>query len=279
MALKRRLNLRQFDNVTVGQRALTTAFIGPRYHNIILEYREAGTLAAEADLIAGIEEVVIKLNSVEQIRISPQKLLDMERSYNPNFTFNAGFLPILFTDRTRDGMLQQEATAIGTQGVQSFEIEVKIASDATTPTLKAYAVVDDVAEAPNLIRKISEKNLVINATGDHKESLDRRGISWRGLHFFETNAGDIDNVRLQYEGQEIVDHSPEAIKAMYEDYGYTAASKQIMLPLDHGVNADALKSQIGSNGTFRDASVQLTLEMGGAANVSVVEDFYGLPNA
>lgn len=279
MALKRRLNLRQFDNVTVGQRALTTAFIGPRYHAIFLEYREAGVLAAEADLEDGIEEVVIKLNSVEQIRISPQRLLDIERSYNPDFEFKAGFLPIYFSDRKRDGLLQQEATAIGTLGVQSFEIEVKIAAGATTPTLKAHALVDDVQEAPNLIRKISERNLVINSTGDFKESLDRRGISWRALHLFETTDGDIDNVRLQYEGQEIVNHAPEAIEAMFEDFGYSAAAKQVFIPLDHGINADALRSQIQmNNGAFRDASHEMTLEMGAAQNVIVVEDFYSLPN-
>lgn len=279
MALKRRLNLRQFDNVTVGQRALTTAFIGPRYHGIFLEYRRNGVLATEAQVVSDIEEVVIKLNSIEQIRVKPERLIAMEKAYNPNWTFQNGFLPIYFTDRTREGMLQQEATAIGTLGIQSFEIEVKIAAGAVTPSLKAHALVDDVSEAPNLIRKISERNLVINSTGDFKESLDRRGISWRGLHLFETTNGDILNVRLQYEGQEIVNHSSEAIEAMFESFGYSTVAKQVFVPLDHGVNGDALKSQIlQGNGQYRDASHEMTLNMGAAANVILVEDFYGLPN-
>ena len=177
-------------------------------------------------------------------------------------------------------MLEQEATAIGTLDITSMELEVKINSGATSPTLTAVALVDDEQQAPGLVRRISKKNLVINSTGDHRETLDRRGISWRGLHLFEATAGDIDAVRLQYKGQEIVNHSPEEIEAMFEAFGYSNAAKQIFLPLDHGITGDAMRSQIQQkNGQYRDASVEMTLNMGSAANVKVVEDYYGRPAA
>lgn len=280
MSTKSLINLPNFDNVGAGSTALCSLFIGPRYHKIVLDFKESGARVNEAAMEAAIEEIVLKINSVEQIRIDPATLFDLERSYNPDFTVQDGVITLILSNRMVTGQAQQEGTALGTLGVSTVELEVKIASSATSPTLKATAEVDYVQEAPNLVRKISKKNISITGTGDYKESIRRRGASYRAIHFFETTAGDIENIRLQYEGQSLVDHDPVILHASNEDYGYSAASKQVFLPLDKGVVGDALASQVrDANGNLRDAGIELTLNMGAAQDVTMVEDFYGLPNA
>lgn len=280
MATKRTINLPNFDNVSAGQKALNSLFIGPRYHSITLDYQESGLRVNKATMITAIEEIVVKINSVEQWRITPAQLFDIEASYDTEYIVDDGLIHLEFSNRRVTGQGQQEATAIGTLGVNTFELEVKIASGRIAPTLTAVAEVDDVSEAPGLIRKLSSKVYGITATGPFKESIRRRGASYRAVHFFETTDGDVDNVRFQYEGQEMYDQDPDVIASMLRKYGYTAASKQIVLPFDRNVIGDAAPSQVNAgNGTLRDASMELTLQMGAAQNVTMVEDFYGSPNA
>jgi hypothetical protein len=278
--LKYNINLQNFDNVAAGKTAKTKADIGPRYHSITLDYQESGSRVNEATMESSIEEIIIKLNTVEQWRISPAKLFDIERAYDPNFSVDNGLIHLNFSNRQINGQLQQEATAIGTLGVNSLEIEVKLASGATSPTFDAYAEVDDVEEAPGLIRKLQAQTLTINATGDFKESLSRRGATYRALHWFETADGDVTNVRFQYEGKNLVNQDSVSLHSMLAKYGYSAESKQIVLPFDKRVIGDAVPSQIEMrNGQLRDAQMRYVLTMGASNNVDIVEDFYATPDA
>ncbi len=280
MSLKYQQELRAFDNVAAGKIAKTKAEIGPRYHGITLDYTESGVRVSEATMRTAIEEIVVKINSIEQWRISAAKLFDIEASYDKDFSVKNGLIHLNFSNRTVIGQIQQEATAIGTLGVNSLEIEVKIAAGRTNPGLVAHAEVDDVLEAPGIIRKLTGNNLVINATGDYQQTLSRRGATYRALHFFENTAADISKLRFQFEGKTLCDAAPHVLHGMNDRYGYSAATGQIVLPFDKRVLGDALPSQIEQvNGQLRDAQMRYTLTMTAANNVDIVEDFYGTPNA
>lgn len=274
------IDLQNFDNVAAGRTAKAKCDTGPRYHKITLDYKEAGSRVNEATMEASIKNVIVKLNKTEQWRISPARLFDIERSYNKDFAVQDGLIHLYFANRSIEGQLQQESTAIGTLGVTQFSVEVELAAGATSPSLEAYAEIDNVSEAPGIIRKVQSNDFTINSTGDFKDSIARRGALYRAMHFFETSAGDIDNLRMQWEGSTLVDHDPYIIKAMLAEYGYTPQSGQVMLPFDRRVIGDALPSQVKQqNGQLRDASMQLTLNMGAANNVEFVEDFYATPSA
>jgi hypothetical protein len=67
---------------------------------------------------------------------------------------------------------------------------------------------------------------------------------------------------------------------MLAKYGYSAESKQIVLPFDKRVIGDAVPSQIEMrNGQLRDAQMRYVLTMGASNNVDIVEDFYATPDA
>lgn len=288
MATKRRIPLNKIEGVTAGGTATISLPTNYRYHGICLQY-DTDTVggATEANMEAEIGEIRLRLDEVDQRKFSAKQLFDINRSKGLTPTVGdgtaPGFLPIFFSEPQREIQVEREATAWGMSGVGDFDIEVDIVNNSSqTPSLKGFAIVDDVQEPPMGIVKWRRNTITVGATGELPYKLStERGDSYQGLYFFETTAGDIDNLLLEWDGvkmHQLTEYQQQALVEQFAD-GFDFVSGMYHVPLDGNHPADALRTVKTVNG--KTTSVQeliATLDMGQAQNVTVISELVGLPD-
>lgn len=185
--LKYRLQLRNVQNVAASKTALIECPCGQRYHSIILVHGYSGgtnTLAAAA---TNISEIRVYSNSRIQRVFSGTQLRDANLLNCVNNSADFDFtglpnsapgvtVPIFFNEPWRETPADQDALAWATAGWLDFQIQVDLGA-ATSPTLLAYAVVDDFVPAPNTnpgIVKWLRVQTVPGGTVYDYNQLDRR---------------------------------------------------------------------------------------------------------
>lgn len=271
MAVKRNIKLPGFNSVAAGSTATIDLPTDLRYHGIYLNYKST---ASEAAMEADITEIRVNIDGVTQMRIKPAELFDINRF--DKVLFIAGWLPLLFSKPNRTSVAQKHATALGTQGVRTLQLEVDIAGGAVAPTLTAVAQVDDVQEAPQGIIKVYRESIPVTATGERTVRLDAAQGSYERVHLFETTPGDISNVRVMWDGIELHNLSAAANTVIAEAQGYDALSGSYMIPFDWN-DITSTVPMLKANGQ-RVQTFDLILTMAVAAQVNMVRELVGVPN-
>lgn len=286
---KRPIPLNQIEGVSAGSTATITLPRNFRYHGLCLQYdtTTAGG-ATEANMETEITEIRIILDDVVQRVCSAAQLFDINRSKGQSPTVGDGtlhgFMPIHFSEPQRESKIEREVTAWGMKDVGSFKIEVDIANNsAQTPTLKGFAVVDKVMEAPKGIVKWKRNTLTIGGTGPNEFNLvSLKGDSIQALHFFEGTDGDIGDLLVEWDGEKMYDLDEMQDKALFSHFvdGYDEVTKKPMVPFDFNHPEDALRAfrtrQDGQQ--YRVQEVLATLDMDQAANVTLIAEMVGLPD-
>lgn len=274
------INCPAFDSQESGRNNICRLRTGDvRYHKIAVDFKVNGVARTEAQLKDEVEEIVIKLNEKDLWRISLTNYLLVETTVNRLFEIKNGLVVLHFANEGIEGEIQQKLTSIGTYGVANMTLEVKLKSGLTSPTLKAYAQVDNVIETPNLVRHLRQKTWAVTETGVYDKSIQGRRAEYRGVHLLETVANDITNLQIKYENEYLIDCNPKVLESMNLDHGYKVASGQIYVPFDRGIIPDALPSKLkAGDGIVRDAGFDFALTMKNANSVQLVEDFYASPD-
>lgn len=181
--IKYRIQLRSVQNVAASKTALIDIPCGQRFHYILLTHGySAGTntiAAAEAN-ITGIR---VYSNSRIQRNLTGTILRDLNllngTDYDctgvPNTSPGVTF-PIYLAEPWRESPADQDALAWSTSGWLNFQIQVDLGA-ASTPTLQAWAVVDDFVPPANSnpgIVKVLQTQLVPGGTIYDYTQLDRR---------------------------------------------------------------------------------------------------------
>lgn len=180
---KYRVQLRSVQNVAASKTALIDIPCGQRYMYIVLLHGYSAGTNTIAAACSNITEIRIYSNSRIQRVISATQLRDMNllngTAYDctgvPN-TSPGVSIPIYFWEPWRETPADQDALGWATAGWQNFQIQVDISS-ASTPTLSAYAVVDDFVPPANTnpgIVKWIRSQLVPAGTQYDVTTLDRR---------------------------------------------------------------------------------------------------------
>lgn len=285
MAVKHRLPITKVEGVAAGSTATIEVPIGPRYHAIVLEY-DTSTAGGptEANMEAEITEIRLEIDEITQRVCSAAQLFDINRTKGiapvVGDGSNPGYLPIFFSEPQRLTKIEREATACGTAGINSMRLQVDIASGASSPSLKAYAIVDYKAEAPVGIVKWKRGTITVAGTGELPYRLDTtKGDSYQGLFFFENTAGDIDDVLLEWDGVKLYDLTENQLAAFMNNEGVTQVSKLVHIPLDFNSPSDAVPTVKLVNGSpVRVQEFLATLNMAQAANVTLIREMVGTPD-
>lgn len=289
MAVKRLIPLNQINGVAAGSTATINLGTGAlRYHKIMLAYKTATVGgASEANMAAEITEVRMNLNGVTQRRFSAQQLFDMNRIKGKSPTVSAstaipGYLTIYLSEPQRKTKLEREATAWGMGGVGSFQIEVDIDGGASSPVLSGFAEVDDKLEPPLGIVKWKREVIQVAATGDVSYKMDTlRGDGYQSLTFIEGTAGDIDALKLNWDGVPIYQDDENFAAEVLNGSDFTKVSKYRHVPLDWNAHADAVpsvKTNAAGKVTGNVSEFIATLTMGVAANVTLIRELVGTPD-
>ncbi|MGH1403271.1 MAG: major capsid protein P2 [Alphaproteobacteria bacterium] len=146
--------LPDFNPVNANGRPAVRVPTGPTYREFSLHYAEDGTPANEATMIAGIEQVSIKIGGIVRWSCSGAWLVALNKYYNYGFTDGQLIIPLSRPwARTMQG---EENLAWGTRNVSNMHIEVKLAAGVTNPTLSADALVTPESRDLGMIVEVHE---------------------------------------------------------------------------------------------------------------------------
>jgi hypothetical protein len=288
MPTKRIIPLNKIEGVTAGGTATIDLPTNVRYHGICLQYdTDTAGGPTEAVMETEVSEVRLNIEQVTQRKASASEIFDINRTKGQSPTVGSaslpGYIPLHFSEPQRDRQLEQEATAWGMAGVRDFQIEVDIANNGgQTPSLKGFAFVDDIQEAPQGIVKWKKNTLTVGATGETPFSLSTEtGDSYQGLHFFENSAGDIDDLLIEWDGVKIYQLTENQDNAFINHFvrGTDLVSGLVHVPFDMNHPADALRTVKEINGNrVKVQELIATLNMGAANNVTLIREMVGLPD-
>ena len=195
---RRKVNLPGFNAVGAGQTATVDLPTDRRYHAIFLRYK---TNANQSTIESDITEVRVKVDGKVQRRYSAAEI-NVINGLN-GYSFAAGFIPIFFSEPWRRNAGGEDVLAWGMSNIGTFQIEIDIASGATSPTLSGYAVVDNVQQPLQNIIKVRKQTVGVSATGIVTVStLPKRDIYHR-IHCFENTAADISDVEVTIDSLEV----------------------------------------------------------------------------
>lgn len=277
--IKRRIQLRNVQNVALSKTALIELPVGPRYHQVWLTHGFGGV---GADTVAGayanMLEIRIKVNGRVQRTMSGADLralnilngssYDSASAERPTTVVAPAVaggvnIPIFFAEPWRKSGADQDRLAWQSARWESFQIEVDL-STATTPTLVAHAVVDDFVSKPDvvppLICKWIRQSVGASGTMFDISSLDRRDLLQQ-ISIKEptiANSKNIKSVVLRMDGMVLHEMTATANAALLINNGMTPVAARYDVVLDHD---DLLSSAVLLDGS-RDLT--LTIEAGDA---------------
>lgn len=284
MAVKRKIPFTKVSGVAAGGTATIELPTNVRYHALVFQYGCANAGGpTEANCEAHLTQWRLNIGNVTQRMVSTAHQFDINRTkgVTPTVGASVGYVPFFFSEPQRESTPLIEATAWGMKGVESFQVEVDIAAGAISPTLTGYAIVDDVQEPPVGIVKLRREIIQVAAIGDlsHRLNTDR-GDSYQGLYFFEATPGDINNVRLEWDGVKLFDLDENDDDVYRQWAGSTTVSGCFHIPLDDNNPADAVPTlKRNSDGSLmRVQEFDATLSMGAAANVTMYREVIGAPD-
>lgn len=289
MAIKRIIPLNQISGVAAAATAFINLPTGKRkYHNIYLGIKLGNTGGAtEANMATYVPEMRLNFDGTTQRKCSAQELFDMNRikGKTPTVasgTTTPGWLTFMFAEPQRRGIVEREATAWGTLGVGSFQIEVDIATGATTPTLYGFAEVEDVAEAPMGIVKWKSETIQVSATGELTYKLDvEKGDAYQSLTFIEGTAGDVGAIEILWDGIQLYKDDENFATELLNVSDFTKVSKYRHVPLAKNILAGSVPTRYFDKGgkvVGKVSEFVAKLTMDQAANVKLIREVVGSPD-
>lgn len=211
--LRKLNNLVSFTPPAAGARSTINIPVGPTYYGIVLQYTESGTLVTEANMKAAIEEVLIKINGTPVRRLSATDIIALNALHG--VAYQDGFLPLYFAEPWARSANSEDFFAWGTLDVQTFQIEVKIASGRTAPALSAVAETTNESRKLNAIKKFNKYNIPVASTGIvNWQNLPRIGT----LAALHAVSGDIDDVSVKVDNVEVFDLTVDQINQDLNNY-------------------------------------------------------------
>ena len=194
---KYRLQLRIVKNVGASKTATIELPVGPRYHYIQAQHGYSAGTNTIAGATANILDSRMKVNDRVQRYATGAQLRDLNilngTAYDctgvPN-TSPGVTVPFFLAEPWRTDEIDQDALAWRTSGWQNFYMEIDLGT-ATSPTLTAYAVIDNL-QAPLSkyvgIVKWTRQNIVAAGT-KFDEVLNVPAADWLQVASFYPDSG------------------------------------------------------------------------------------------
>lgn len=244
---RRHVSTNSFNAVAAGQVATLDLPVGDLvYHEIRLSYDTATAGGATlANVEAEIERIRVKADGKTQLELTAEQLIDLNTLYGRPFNTGAAtdpaLLPIILAPLGRNTRAAQgeDALAWGTADLSSLQVEVQIASGATSPVLSAKVVVDDGRRPMGPIVKFRRVTVPVTATGITTVTTFPKGDDYYAIHCWSSV---LDDVEVKIDQREAFKATLQELQFLLEDNGYTWVSGLVPLRFDLTQRvADALK--------------------------------------
>jgi hypothetical protein len=258
------IKLPSVSRVTPGSIATLELPIGPTYKRIFFAVSAASGLDA-TDI--GRIDVLIDGKVVQTFK-DLQRLMDLNGYYNrasDTMSATAAQFGIHFERAELADLTYQRAPGIGTADVQTFHLEMAIASGAPASiAITAYAEIDPLPQPLGVFVKVREFPFNSSVSGQVEVDKLPRGPWYQAIHLFKA---DISQVEVQANQTKIVDATKGILERSQKEAApikrvpVTAKATHIDMVTD-GDLAQSIRTE--ALGDFR---ILMTLDTSGAVDI------------
>ncbi len=206
------------QGAAAGQTATVNLPIGWTYHQLLISMKSGGSnvRVPVASWGSNIDEVRVMINGDTKIKVSAEDLVSIHQFYG--VPLKPGELPIMFSHPRSRTIAGEDVTAYGTLGLQSVTLEIDVTSGITLDDLEVRAIVSAGTPlgAHYTLRRYYKN---VGVTGEIEVPEIKRGRYQ--LLAFHIKSSDIDAVEVEADNLELVNTTPEAAEAYYEQTGRT----------------------------------------------------------
>lgn len=276
MALRQLVDLPPFTPAVAGQIATIDIPASGTYYNVTLEYRESGTLVTEANMILAIEEINVKINGESVRRYSGEDLITLNKF--AGVAYQNGYLPIFFAEPWGRNPASEDVFAWGMANVSTFQIDVKIATGRTAPTIAATCSRTNENRPLGAIKKIRKFNIPVASTGINNLQTLPKTESYVACHAKSTNIADVqvsvDNVKILKATKDQIAQEIKNSPLFDPQTGWTHIPFQLT-----GRMEDLLPMRVpvrqGSNEVVQVQSFQIDFNMSAATSFNLLTETVG----
>jgi hypothetical protein len=208
------LNIPTVLNVAAGATAVVQPDPTGTYFGIRLFYTRAGVAATAAQIASDISMIRVNLNGTTQWQLTGAEL-QMINAFR-GLNVQNGEIPLWFHEPYRKAESQQDLRSWGMVGIDTFTIEVDIASGAVTPGLTALRYWLPTPTVMGEIRKFKRQTIPITATGDTTVNTLPRNDRQLNFH---CNSSVITNWKVKINNIEYYNHAPVRLHDLMQEYG------------------------------------------------------------
>lgn len=230
--------------------------------------------ANQTNMEAELTEFRLLVNGTSQRTFSFAQLVKMNAARG--IPFRTGIIEIFFAPpwlRTAQG---EDALAWGMKDVKTFQVEIDIGA-ATNPTLSAKREIIRAERNMGLISKWKRYAVNVSATGQRTWTDFPTGDQIYGLHCFETASGDITDVELKIDEQQMFKASAAEATALYASNGFTDQAGVFHITPNYTQRAaDTWETAVFQNGQIaRHKNVLIDFTMGAANGFTILAETLG----
>lgn len=194
------------------------------------------TGATSTQIAADISKIRVNLNGTTQWELAGSELQAMNAWRG--LSVQTGEIPLWFHEPYRKADPIQDMRSWGMIGIDTFTVEIDIASTAASPALSCLRYWLPTPTAMGEIRKFKRQTIAIAATGDTTINTLPRNDRVLGLHCVST---DITNWKVKLNNFELYNHAPLRMHNLAKEYGYTPQTGYSHLAFDFRSRGDILR--------------------------------------
>jgi len=275
---RRPISTNSFNAVAANQTATLDLPVGDlTYHGVVLYYDTATSGGpSQANVESEISRVRVKVNGKTQVELTGAQLVAINTLYGRPFMFSAdgAWLPIYFSPLGRKSRSAQgeDALAWGTADVATLQIEVDIGG-ATSPTLAARVLVDDIRRPMGPIVKFRPFVVPVSATGITTVTTFPRNDDYYALHCFSSV---LDDVEVKVDQRELFKLTAAQIDYLLADHDFIVPISGLV-PVIFNFSqrvADSLRMRRGDGRPSSEFRVDFNMNT--ATSFTVVAETVGL---
>lgn len=268
-----------FNGVAAGQRATLDL---PRdkslvYHHVYLIY-DTGTTGGptRANMESEINQIRVMINGKPQWTFSAAELFSILE--NENRSIPDGFIPLLFSDPRQRTPQAEDSLALGTGGINTFQIQVDIDGGATNPSLTARVEGLRIANGPrptSPMLRYDKRTIPVSSTGTITFTDLPESESYTRLYLFEASNGDINSVKVEVGGDEIYNLDRAVAENQIDMvYDFTPVSALFPVLFDR---TNRISDALAVANSVAQGELKITLDMAAANSVDLIAESVGEP--